>query len=204
VQLPTIWLERFILGGVCLIVVSLVILNPLKFDWTVRILLGVLILGVSYFVGHTIEKRRTEKPPSTVPMVEPSLLAPVPMIEPSLPAPVISGRTFVTATPDYLVGLYYSEDMTAAQADALLKPYVGQWMRISGNVQDVLGNGPKLLVFKQYSLVNRNHVFMQFDNVEDFDLLATLRKGEPITVQGKILKASAIGLFLWECEIEGR
>jgi hypothetical protein len=55
----TVWLERFLLGGVCVgVFVSFVMLNVLKFDWTQRATLGGAILLFSYFVGHTIEKQR--------------------------------------------------------------------------------------------------------------------------------------------------
>ena len=49
-----VWLERFVLALLSASFLSLVILNPMKFDLAQRITLGIAIVAFSYFVGHTI------------------------------------------------------------------------------------------------------------------------------------------------------
>jgi ABC-type transport system involved in cytochrome bd biosynthesis fused ATPase/permease subunit len=51
-----LWLERFIIPIGVAIVVSAVIVNPLKFDWQQRISLLVAIFALTYFVSHTVYK----------------------------------------------------------------------------------------------------------------------------------------------------
>lgn len=61
----TIWLERFVLGGVCVAVfVYFVVLNVAKLHWHWRALLGGAVLLLSLLVGLTIEKNKQVESPS--------------------------------------------------------------------------------------------------------------------------------------------
>jgi hypothetical protein len=65
---PTVWLERFVLGGVCVaIFVPLVVMNLSKYDWTQPITLGGAVVLFSLFVARTIERQQASK--STPPPV---------------------------------------------------------------------------------------------------------------------------------------
>jgi hypothetical protein len=54
-----VWLERFVLTVLAAAFLSLVILNLMKLDYTQRITLGIAIVAISYFVGHTIYVARS-------------------------------------------------------------------------------------------------------------------------------------------------
>ena len=70
------WLERFVLGGVCTAgFVAIVVLDVMKLDWIQRSTLGGAIVLFSYFIGHTIEKKRGDSTPPTLASA-PSLLPP--------------------------------------------------------------------------------------------------------------------------------
>jgi len=65
-----IWLERFVLGGVCVAAfVYVVFYDGMKLDWLRRASLGGAILLFALFIGLTIEKKRqagAESAPQTV------------------------------------------------------------------------------------------------------------------------------------------
>jgi hypothetical protein len=70
----TIWLERFVLGGVCTAVfVAIAVLDVMKLDWIQRSTLGGAVVLFSYFIGHTIEKKRGDSTPPPIASA-PSLL----------------------------------------------------------------------------------------------------------------------------------
>ena len=53
-----VFLERFVLTIFAAVFVTFILVNPVEFDWTQRITLGVAIVALAYFVGHTIQKTR--------------------------------------------------------------------------------------------------------------------------------------------------
>jgi hypothetical protein len=59
-----LFIERFLLAILAAVFVGLVVLNPLKFDWTQRVTLGGCIVLGAYFVAHTA--LRTKEPPKVV------------------------------------------------------------------------------------------------------------------------------------------
>jgi len=93
--MSTVWLERFVLGGVCVAVfVSLAVINVWKFDWTQRITLGGAILLFSYFVGHTVERQRySASPPSSLTTPAPPSTGQHKSDAPEQPPPVAGGRS---------------------------------------------------------------------------------------------------------------
>jgi hypothetical protein len=52
----------------------------------------------------------------------------------------MSSRTFIGVTHAYLVGLF--ENHTDVQAQKLLEIYIGKWMRISGQLGNVMSSSP--------------------------------------------------------------
>jgi hypothetical protein len=62
-----VFLERFVLPVLAAVVITVIVLNPFKFDWQQRVslLLGVLLLA--YFVGHTIHRGRSQSGPANPP-----------------------------------------------------------------------------------------------------------------------------------------
>jgi hypothetical protein len=127
----------------------------------------------------------------------------------SSPPTFIGGREFVggTITPEYLVGLF--EGHTSIQAKSLIEPFIGKWMRVSGELDEVTpSSSPHFAIL---TLVGRGMggpgraagIFMYFQTAEWVDRLRTLRRGDKLTVIGKIEDVISVRLTLASCELEG-
>src|SRR2546425_4581367 len=112
---------------------------------------------------------------------------------PPLPAPRVFVPDYVTV--EYLLGLYTNH--TDIQADALLKPYIGKWMRASGHI-DSVGSGQ--VTFKEGKRAAPS-LFMYFDK-SWLDRLAMLVPGSRATVIGRIWYIQRVWVNLQECELE--
>ncbi len=53
-----VFLERFVLAVCATALVAIMLVNPMKFDWTQRITLSLAILLLAYFAAHTVHKAR--------------------------------------------------------------------------------------------------------------------------------------------------
>lgn len=101
--MSTIWLERFVLGGVCTgIFVAIVVLDVMKLDWIQRGTLGGAIILFSYFVGHTIQKQREVTSSSSVASAPSSLPKKPPNSDvPNQPSPMPSTSAQSHANPPH-------------------------------------------------------------------------------------------------------
>jgi uncharacterized membrane protein len=65
-----VFLERFILPALATVLIGVILLNPLKFDWQQQISLAIAVVALAYFVGHTVhrtnEARDTLNPPTRI------------------------------------------------------------------------------------------------------------------------------------------
>ncbi len=53
----------------------------------------------------------------------------------TMPSRDSANRVIVDVTPDYLMGLF--DQHTSVQAQKLIEPYIGKWIRVSGRLHDV-------------------------------------------------------------------
>lgn len=110
-------------------------------------------------------------------------------------------RIFAEVTPKSLIAMFRKH--TSAQAQRLLKPYYGQWIRVSGTLGDVgewTGSNSKV-VFQ--SSFREPAVLMIFTDQDIFDKsLSILRAGTHITVIGQIDRIDSVSVQLTNCEIE--
>jgi hypothetical protein len=101
-------------------------------------------------------------------------------------------------TPEYLLGMISGH--TAIQADRLIGPFIGKWMRVSGNVFQIsaLSNGGANVAF----VVNLTDVIsMSFDPPWS-ERLSILTKGSQLTVIGQIARvSSSLGIGLEHCDV---
>jgi hypothetical protein len=109
-------------------------------------------------------------------------------------------RDFVTKeiTPKYLSDLYDSH--TSIQADALVKPLLGQWMRVSGSVLEVtkMAAGYPFVQIK-----NKDNVHLALSFSEKWSgKLSVLAKGHDITVVGRISSTGNSTIRLEDCELD--
>jgi hypothetical protein len=60
-----VFLERFVLPILATLVVAVIFLNPLKFDRQQQLSLLLAVVGIAYFVGHTLHKNKALAPAPT-------------------------------------------------------------------------------------------------------------------------------------------
>jgi hypothetical protein len=65
-----IFLERFVLTVLAGGVITLVILNPLKWDWQQRTSFLVVIVAAAYFVAHTLTLKKPTSSQAPAPAIE--------------------------------------------------------------------------------------------------------------------------------------
>lgn len=115
-------------------------------------------------------------------------------------------REFVDVEPAYLLKLY--KDHISVQADKLAGVYVGKWMKVSGrlgNVERFLNSWRVRFEFNlEESVRQGGDVSMFFDDEMQVDRLATLKRGDQITVVGQIKPMVAALLILEKCELAER
>ncbi len=63
----SVFLERFVLAVLATLMTGVVVFNTLKLDWQQRTALGVCLLAMAYFVGHTVHKIKSDIPHQTAP-----------------------------------------------------------------------------------------------------------------------------------------
>lgn len=106
-------------------------------------------------------------------------------------------RRLVSVQPEYLMSLF--EDRTHAQAKKLLRDYVGQWMQVSGPLNDVrsIPFGFRLvsISYQKYRLI------FLFFAPSWRKRLTLLRPKEYITVIGRISDADGRSVSLNRCQL---
>jgi len=107
-----------------------------------------------------------------------------------------SQRVFAppTVTPQFLLGL--REGKTELEGDRVIKPHLGYWMRISGNVQDVnaahmvsVRVAPNAFVGLSFRRKWHRHVM-------------PMPVGTPIKAIGRIERVASVTVFLADCEMD--
>jgi hypothetical protein len=115
-----------------------------------------------------------------------------------------SGRIIVSVTPQWLMAQFTNR--TDVQTQTLLSPYIGKWMRVSGNLGDV----KKIKIFDDKSFAQvtfrdvkygSDYVFLQFSEPGFIDRLSVMQLGEAITVLGQIQSVNPLFVSLEECEL---
>jgi hypothetical protein len=104
-------------------------------------------------------------------------------------------------TPEYLVGFF--KEHTSIQAMKLIEPFIGKWMRVSGDLREVIlrTSDTAQVTFSGRGLGDLAEVYMYFRTKESIERLAILRRGDRLTITGQISEMSDIHLTLDECEL---
>jgi hypothetical protein len=120
----------------------------------------------------------------------------------SAPTTLPDKRIIVGVVPEELRGFY--QNVTSAQGDRLLQPYIGKWMKLSGTVADIRHSGPdgknSSVSFRDIGSVS--YILMFFD-ANWYDHISVLERGSSATVLGKILSADNMSVQLDHCELIG-
>jgi hypothetical protein len=96
------------------------------------------------------EERASPRPESHLSLPSapaPPVPVPLPAVvevpaKPEVPAP--KKREFVDVLPETLLGLSTKKDLTRVQADLMIKPYIGKWLRVTGTITDIYPNAVAL------------------------------------------------------------
>lgn len=112
-------------------------------------------------------------------------------------------RIFVgdSITPKYLYDFF--EHNTSVQATKLTDAYLGKWMRITGDLSQVSVFG-EIRRFAQVTFKDMRSptVFLIFDE-KWIDRLSILKRGDRLTIIGKLDRIDAATIQLNHCEIVG-
>ena len=135
--------------------------------------------------------------------------SPIPMPSP-IPVPVLvpkaEERNFVGAsiTPEVLIGFF--KEHTSIQARKLIEPFIDKWMRVSGNLEEVISSIPTLAILTFSGRGIRSDlagIYFYFRTEGTIEPLRTLRRGDSLTIVGKIRDVNAVQIDLDPCELEG-
>jgi hypothetical protein len=112
-------------------------------------------------------------------------------------------RVFVRTeiTPRYLIGQFNKH--TAMRAEEIIAPHIGNWMQVSGTVYNVARLSGKNFYVQLHVGPENDSLLVSstFGNIWK-DKLVLLRKGDSISVRGKLATATSISVSLEECELE--
>ncbi len=190
--MPT-FLEQFVLPVLAGLVIAVIVLNPFKFDLKQQVALGIVTIALAYFVGHTayIAREKTDVVGKAALQAES-----IPSSPASSPSEPVQQRSFTNKTARELLQLY--EGRTMIQADGLMEPFKGQWIRVSGTVLQLIpdSSGATAVLKSQPN----DTINARFDKKWDMSL-RRLSTGEEVTIQGKIADVqNGQQLYLLDCE----
>jgi hypothetical protein len=105
-------------------------------------------------------------------------------------------RVFIKQPPEDLVA--YFDQHTALEATRLTEPYVGKWFSVSGPIFNI--QPPNLGGDFQVALANQS-VYLYFEKTW-LDEFSVLKKGDVISVVGRITRIDTLGITAEKCELE--
>jgi len=188
-----VFLERFVLPGFVGLIIAVVVANVIQLDWFERIGILVVVVLAAYVVAHFIHRLNQHRPSTDRPPSATAVALPEPLLVP--------GRTYLTVTPAVLRRFY--REHTTMQADELIKPFIGGWIRTRVLLSDMETSGGRLIVSTHESaLPVAGDVTLYFGSAW-VPRLAHLKRGNWITVDGRIKSATGYHVWLQDCEAIG-
>lgn len=140
------------------------------------------------FVNRVLPDEQTPAPPYRRTPDAP----PKPEARPSAEAE----RQFVQVTPAYLLGLF--DTHTTRDVSRLTADFIGKWMRVSGDVRDVIELGDELFV--QIFDAEQRLIGLRFRG-ERVEQASTLRRGDHIEAIGRIKDVDQMHVSLDPAEL---
>lgn len=156
--------------------------------------------------------------PKSEPLASPKLRSFTATPEPSASPSTTStqeARVFLDIDPEKLLAFF--DKYNAAQAETIVKPYIGKWLEISGRVseveQDVFmpprGSNPGIVygitvhMWTPYKAAPKKSIGTQAEFWEQpwIDRATVLKRNEDIRVRGQIKTVFSVGFVLEHCEI---
>ena len=180
------------------------------FSGSAAALIGAVLIPVAVYlffpwIAHLSGRRESRAITSAA--TAPHLLTPAPSSVPAhktqvadqLPA---DNRIVVNVTPKDLTDFYV--DRMDFEGDAAVERYLNKWMKIDGQLKNVVDRreysrrwlGVYLELNPQLPTVS-----MFFNDQKWFDRLLVLRRGDPVSVLGRIHKVQRESVVLEDCEL---
>jgi hypothetical protein len=184
------------------------------FEWVIsgQGRLCIMLLGFVLLFLAVLRKERydsvSHQAPAAGPQIAPPASSPTaqepkpPVMslgDPSQKKDLVSERIIVDVTPLYLMDLF--SEHTSIQAQRLIEPYIGKWIRISGPLGDVSDNEYFSQVVFEHGPKMFAQVFMYFRQPNRSDRLSVLRRGTELTVLGQIERVNGMEVHLDNCEL---
>ena len=158
---------------------------PMPPLWIYLLVLTWLLVGADiYSRGHQSQGPRPEPYKNSNPSQQSALASATP------------SRQIVTMSVEQLIALFMRGE-TTSDGQRLVKPYIGMWLTVSGEVSDVRESS---ITFKGRSFTTKNGLITHFSKTNR-DALSILRPGNVVAVIGKIETVSQFDVTLEECEI---
>lgn len=117
----------------------------------------------------------------------------------------LSERLFVAKSPQELTGFF--KDLIDVQAEKLIQPYIGKWLKISGQVSNASHHADMLKLWQVFVFVKNEdkrypdiQIALYFSDTWT-ERLSLITRDTNITVQRRINKVSSHGLELHACEL---
>jgi hypothetical protein len=178
--------------------------NHPAIGWVMPAVLAVCLLLAGLLNLLAARSRSLNLPAMPLPAPTPSFSGPTPA---DVPTPVDSEeRIFVGAnvTPELLLSFF--KEHTAIQGQRLIEPFIGKWMRVSGNLSEVISSDPKRRAQVTFSgrglRSDLADIYMYFRTADSIDRLSILRRGDSMTVVGQIVLVNPVQVDLDNCELE--
>lgn len=167
---------------------------PIWLPWGFALIATLMLMWVSW--PRQLATGTDALSPRTTPEPSPPLAAEVPRSRRDA-----TDRKFVAPemTPNRIFGFY--KNNTAIQAHELTKHLIGQWIKVTGPLLQVL---PRSGSFTGATLDRGDYsgdIFMYFVSESEIVRLAQLNKFDIITVVGQIDEISRLELLLNNCEL---
>lgn len=163
--------------------------------------IGLVLLSI--IAWNTIKQKREIQQKAAISESTPisKLVGPLPEEIKSEPTIRPDKKIIVDVTPAYLLDFYRNH--LSVQADQLAKVYLGKWMKITGQFDDVSKCNDsyfKVSLGRPFTLIGGQPVHAFFKK-EWADSLSVLPRGKNITLLGKIRKVEPLGVCLDDCEL---
>lgn len=171
--------------------------KPVASFWFAVALLAVIVEG-TFVVEHARPPvDETGGRPASVQAPEPQSVSPLPAkTAPQTP------REFVELNFEALTAR--TKGLNGIEAVRVYAVYVGKWIRVSGQIDDVIpaGNTGPIVARLQAPTTNAGTVYMTFDRTKWADRLGAMSRGDTLTASCRIELVQQNGMSLSDCEVQ--
>jgi hypothetical protein len=184
-----VFFERFVLAVLVAALVTTIFVNPFKFDNLQRVSLGIAIVAAAFFISHTIEKNRAKDVVDIPEQTSEGSSVPAAQSQ--------EKRSYTDKTVRDLLQLY--DGKTMLQADSLISPFKGEWIRVTARVLQLIPDQSGItavLESRPKDIVNA-----RFDKRWEIPL-RRLSTGDTIKIRGRIADTqNGQQLYMEKCEL---